>query len=260
MLALFVRIESQHEHPIMPLRLFRDRNRSGSYAIMLVVGAAMFSMFYFISLFVQHILEYSPLRAGFAFLPFTVGMVIGAGAASQLAQRVAPRVLAGVGLVLAVIGLILYTRLEVTSSYASALLPAMLIMSVGMGLIFVPLTLLAVSNVRHEESGIASAILNTMQQVGGTLGLAALATVAANATAARFPDAIAVENALQHASPGVPGPDPTMISRWADAVTHGYTVAFTVGAVLFIAALVMTITLINAPKQQPDAANPVHVG
>jgi EmrB/QacA subfamily drug resistance transporter len=263
MLALFVGIESRHPHPIMPLPLFRNRNRTASYAIMLVVGAAMFSMFYFISLFVQQILGYSALKAGVAFLPFTVGVVLGAGVASQLAQRLAPRVIASTGLVLASIGLLLYTRLDVDSTYASSLLPAMLVMSVGMGLIFVPLTLTAVSNVRNEESGIASAILNTMQQVGGTLGLAVLATIAVNATTARFPEAGAINAAKQAADAGVPGvtaPDPAALQRAAEAVTHGYTVAFGVGLVLFLVALVMTVTLVNAPKQQADAANPVHVG
>ena len=256
LLVLFVRIESRHRHPIMPLHLFRNRNRSGAYAIMLVVGAAMFSMFYFISLFVQQILVYSPIKAGFAFMPFTVGIVIGAGLASQLTQRVPPRVLVSTGIVLAAIGMLLYTRLDVNSSYATDLLPPMLIMSVGMGLIFVPLTLLALSAVPDEESGITSAVLNTMQQIGGTLGLAVLATIAANATSARFSQAADIYKGLQA---GVQQ-SPELIQQAAQAVTHGYTVAFSVGMALFILSLIMTLVLINAPKQAADSAPPVHVG
>jgi hypothetical protein len=164
---------------------------------------------------------------------------------------------------MASVGLALYTQLDISSTYTTSLLPAMLILSVGMGLIFVPLTLTAVANVRNEESGIASAILNTMQQIGGTLGLAVLATIAANATATRMPLAAAIGKQAQAAAAGAPGvtmPDPTALHDAAVAVTHGYTVAFSVGLVLFVVAFFMTVTLLNAPKQQADANPAVPVG
>jgi predicted MFS family arabinose efflux permease len=263
MLALFVFVESRHEHPIMPLRLFRDRNRSASYVVMLMVGGAMFSMFYFVSLFVQGILQYSPVRAGIAFLPFTVGVVLGAGVASQLTPRLPPRVIAGVGIAMSTVGLFLYTRLDVTSTYVSGLLIPMLIMSIGMGLTFVPFTLTAVSGVADHESGIASAVLNTMQQVGGSLGLAVLATAAANATTAKFPQAGAIgaqAQAFERGMPGVEAPDPALLGRAADAMTQGYATAFGVGAAMMLLALVLTLVLVNAPKQAPVEGQPVHVG
>lgn len=257
LLVAFVLIEQRHKHPIMPLKLFKERNRSASYLVMLIVGGAMFSMFYFISLFVQQILGYEPIKAGLAFLPFTVGIVMGAGTASQLTPRLPPRVIAGVGLAMSSTGLFLYSRLEVTSSYWPDLLVPMLVMSIGMGLTFVPFTLTAVSNVADHESGIASAVLNTMQQVGGSLGLALLATVAANATTARFAGADQASGQLQS---GVQL-DPAVLGQLADASTHGYAMAFLVGSFMMLAALILTVTLVNAPKQAaPVDGPPVHVG
>ena len=263
LLVVFLRIESRHGHPIMPLRLFAERNRSASYLVMLIVGAALFSMFYFISLFVQGILQYSPVRAGLAFLPFTAGIVIGAGIASQLAPRLPPRVITGVGLALSSVGLFLYTRLDATSSYVSDLLIPMLIISAGMGLAFVSLTLTAVSGVAEHESGIASGLLNTMQQVGGSLGLAVLATLAATATTAQFAQADAIGRQAQDFAnqvPGVAPPDPAQLGQWADALTHGYASAFGVEAIMMVVALVVTVVLINAPKQAPVDNPSVHVG
>jgi len=264
MLVAFVLIEGRHQHPIMPLRLYRNRVRAGSYLAMLIVGAALFSMFYFISLFVQGILEYSPIRAGLAFLPFTFGIVFGAGIATQLAARAAPRVIAGTGLALGAAGLFLFSQLEVTSTYVPDLIVPMVITSIGMGLVFVPLTLTAVADVQREDAGIASAILNTMQQVGGSLGLAILATAAANATSARFADADAVGQAAQAAAAGAPGtqmPDPTLLGRAAEALTHGYATAFLIGGFMMVGALVLTMALVNAPKQQVQDTDPVvHAG
>jgi EmrB/QacA subfamily drug resistance transporter len=255
-LALFLAIEARSDHAIMPLRLFDDRNRSGSYAAMLLVGASIFAMFYFLSLFVQQVLGYSPIRAGVAFLPFTVGIVLGAGIASQLATRFAPRVLAGTGLVMAIVGMALFTLLEPDSSYAGGLLGPMLVMSIGMGLTFVPLTLTAVSGVAREDSGIASALLNTAQQVGGSLGLAILATVSASRADALLPEADVAF--LQ----GVQSQDLALVARAADALTEGYARAFLVGTAMLVVALVLTVTAVNARRQDVavEGAAPVHVG
>ena len=212
LLALFLLIESRHEHPIMPLHLFRERNRSASYLVMLTVGAGLFPMFYFISLFIQNIMGYAPVKAGLAFLPFTGGIVVGAGIASQLAPRLPPRVISGVGLAMATVGMFYYSRLDAGSSYLPDLLVPMLIISAGMGLAFVSLTLSAVSNVAQNESGIASGVLNTMQQIGGSLGLAVLATIAASTTASSDPLADSVIRQAQAAAAGTPGvemPDPS---------------------------------------------------
>ena len=216
--------------------------------------AAMFAMFYLLSLYVQLILGYSPIAAGVAFLPFTVGIVLGAGVASQLAPRLPPRIIAGVGLILTTIAMFLFAQLEPDSAYVSKLLVPMVIMAVGMGLAFVPFTLAAVSGVSHNDAGIASAILNTMQQVGGSLGLAILATLSASAANARPQDADAAF--FQAAANN----DLPLLQRAADALTHGYTTAFLVGAFMMLAALVITVVVVNAPKQQPQEDQAVHVG
>ncbi len=196
LLALFAFLESRAEHPLMPLHIFKNRTRAASFAAMMLGPAAMFAMFYFLSLFVQQIVGYSPLKAGFAFLPFSAGIVIGAGLASNLASRIDPRFLAGTGTLLASFSLFMFSRLSIDDSpsaivaalagqgtagssvsYVTDLLPWIVVMSIGMGLTFVPLTLTAVHHIKAEDSGIGSGVLNTMQQVGGALGLATLSTV-----------------------------------------------------------------------------------
>ena len=197
LLALFAFLESRAEHPLMPLHIFKNRTRAASFAAMMLGPAAMFAMFYFLSLFVQQIVGYSPLKAGFAFLPFSAGIVIGAGLASNLASRIDPRFLAGTGTLLASFSLFMFSRLSIDDSpsavvaalaggqgtagssvsYVTDLLPWIVVMSIGMGLTFVPLTLTAVHHIRAQDSGIGSGVLNTMQQVGGALGLATLSTV-----------------------------------------------------------------------------------
>ena len=172
-------IETRSEHPLMPVRILEDRTRGTSFVVMLVVGAAMFSMFFFLGLYIQQVLGYSPLKAGFAFLPFSFGIVFAAQIASALMTRSTragspARVRSwrpwrwG------------FAQLDVDSSYATNLLPWIVLMAVGMGLVFVPMTLTAVAGVAQEDSGVASAVLNTMQQVGGALGLATLSTVFAS--------------------------------------------------------------------------------
>lgn len=196
LLALFAFLESRAEHPLMPLHIFKNRTRAASFAAMMLGPAAMFAMFYFLSLFVQQIVGYSPLKAGFAFLPFSAGIVIGAGLASNLASRIDPRFLAGTGTLLASFSLFMFSRLSIDDSpsaivaavagqgtagssvnYVTDLLPWIVTMSIGMGLTFVPLTLTAVHHIQAHDSGIGSGVLNTMQQVGGALGLATLSTV-----------------------------------------------------------------------------------
>jgi EmrB/QacA subfamily drug resistance transporter len=196
LLALFAFLESRAEHPLMPLHIFKNRTRAASFAAMMLGPAAMFAMFYFLSLFVQQVVGYSPLKAGFAFLPFSAGIVIGAGLASNLASRIDPRFLAGTGTLLASFSLFMFSRLSIDDSpsaivaavagqgtagssvsYVTDLLPWIVTMSIGMGLTFVPLTLTAVHHIQAHDSGIGSGVLNTMQQVGGALGLATLSTV-----------------------------------------------------------------------------------
>ncbi|MGL4172615.1 MAG: MFS transporter [Actinomycetota bacterium] len=177
LLAMFLFIERSAEHALMPFRILAQRTRAVSFVVMLLVVSAMFAMFFFLGLFIQQVLGFSAIKAGLSFLPFSVGIVVSAQIASALMSRVDPRWISGLGGVLATGGLYGFTGLEVTSSYATELLPWMIILAAGMGLIFVPLTLTAVSGVAPQDSGVGSAVLNTMQQVGGALGLATLSTV-----------------------------------------------------------------------------------
>ena len=163
--------------PMMPMRIFEERNRAGTYLIMLVVGAAMFGMFYFITFFVQGVREYGPLKTGFAFLPvaFVIGVVSQINA--KLLPRFGPKPLMITGTTLLTVALFWFSTVDKDSSYAGKLLPGMFVLAIAMGFLFVPLTVTAVSNVANTDAGLASALLNVGQQVGGALGLSVMTTV-----------------------------------------------------------------------------------
>ncbi|MFI2210217.1 MFS transporter [Streptomyces sp. NPDC020141] len=241
LLAVFLVLQSRTENPMLPLRLFRDRSRSGAYATMLFMGSGMFATFYFLTLYMQQILGYSPVRTGFAYLSFSIGMAIAATLGSKLIARHSPRSIAGPGLLVAALGMLWLSLLEPGSPYATHLAPAMLLTGLGLGSGFVPMTLGAVSGVRPEDTGIASALLNTAQQVGGALGLAVLTTVSAAAANDRLDDAA---GAFHQA---VASADPALGAQAAEALTHGYTAAFAVAAALFAAGLVVTWTAVRTP-------------
>ncbi len=176
LLALFIAIERRSRQPITPLWMFRDRNRAGSYAMMLSLSAALFGMFFFLTLFVQDVLDFSPLRAGLAFLPVSAVIAVSAGLTSQLLPRWGPKPFMVVGAVLAAVGLGWLTLTDIHSTYLGSILGPMLVFGFGMGMQFVSLTLMAVSGVAPKEAGAASGILNATQQVGGSLGLSILVT------------------------------------------------------------------------------------
>jgi EmrB/QacA subfamily drug resistance transporter len=182
LLALFVALERRSPAPLVRLSIFRIRTLAVADLVLLLVASGMFGMFYFASLYVQNTLGYSPLRAGLAFLPITAGIVVGAGIAQQLIRRIGVRNVALVGVSLATAGLVVLTRLPVHGSYVGDLLPGLLPLSIGMGLTFVPITLLGTGGVQGDDAGLASGLFNTAQQVGGSLGLAILATLAASQT------------------------------------------------------------------------------
>jgi EmrB/QacA subfamily drug resistance transporter len=183
LLALFVAIERRSVAPLVRLSIFRVRTLAVADTVLLLVASGMFGMFFFVSLYVQEILGYSPLRAGLAFLPVTGGIVVGAGLAQQLIPRFGVRNVAIGGITLAAAGLAWLTRVPVHGTYVGDLLSGLLPMSIGMGLTFVPITLLGTGGVREEDAGLASGLFNTAQQVGGALGLAILSTLAASRTA-----------------------------------------------------------------------------
>jgi EmrB/QacA subfamily drug resistance transporter len=182
LLAVFVAIERRAAAPLMRLSIFRLRALTVADTSLLLVASGMFGMFFFISLYVQEILGYSPLRAGLAFLPFTLGIMLGAGVAQQLIRRIGVRYVSMVGITLAGLGMLYLTQLPVHGQYASDILAGIIPMSIGMGLTFVPITLLGTSGVTDQDSGLASGLFNTAQQVGGSLGLAILSTLAASQT------------------------------------------------------------------------------
>jgi EmrB/QacA subfamily drug resistance transporter len=183
LLTIFMTIEARSKAPLMRLSIFRIRALAVADIVLLLVASGMFGMFFFASLYVQEILGYSPLRAGLAFLPVTAGIIIGAGVAQQLIKRVGVRNVSTAGIALASAGMLVLTQLPVHGSYVSDLLVGLLPMSLGMGLTFVPITLMGTSGVTGEDAGLASGLFNTAQQVGGSLGLAILSTLAASQTA-----------------------------------------------------------------------------
>jgi EmrB/QacA subfamily drug resistance transporter len=230
MLIAFVLIEARSKQPLLPLRLFQDRTRVGAYVVMLITGAAVFAMFYFLTQFVQNVIGFSPLKAGFAFLPVSATIVFVAQIASRLVARVEARVLISTGALSAAVGLYLLSRLAVDSSYLTGVLPSLLLIATGMGLVFVPITLAAVSGVEREDSGVASAMLNVGQQVGGTIGLSALVTI--------FGHAAGSQAAKLHQNPYAPSP-----------FTHGADAAFHAGAIVMVIAAFAALWLIRIRPQ-----------
>ena len=250
LLAAFAFVESRVAHPLLPIRVFANRTRATSFVVMMLVPAAMFAMFYFLSLFIQLVVGYSPLHTGFAFLPFSVGIVIGAGLSSNLVSRIDPRFIAGVGTLMAAVALVGFSRLEVPHSvadvaavaqsggylgadvnYWASIFPFIMLMSVGMGLTFVPLTLTAVHHLPSEDSGIGSGVLNTMQQVGGALGLAILSTVSLSAASGTKEDLVGGLT-----SQGLPA-DAVGGLAFLGSFTEGAAAAFLVGAALIALGL-----------------------
>ncbi len=181
-LAAFVVIELRSKHPLLPMKVVLERKRGGSYLASLLVGLALLGTFLFLTYFLQGTLGYSALKTGFAFLPFSAGIVVGAGLASRLLPRTGPRGLMVAGLSLAALGLLWFSRLTPGSSYVTHVLVGEILVSIGMGITFVPMNSTSLFGVEEEDAGVASALVNTTQQVGGALGTALLNTIAASAT------------------------------------------------------------------------------
>ena len=254
LLVVFLAVQTRAEHPMLPLRLLKDRTRAGSYVTMLLIGSGMFATFYFLTLYMQLILGYSPVKTGFAYLPFSIGMGIAAAVSSKLVTHVAPRLIAAPGLLIAAGGMYWFSTLTMHSSYTTQLLPAMFVTALGLGSGFVPMTLGAVHHVAHRDAGIASALLNTAQQVGGALGLAVLSTISTSAANAKLP---AAAQALYQ---GMATKDAALVARAGSALTHGYTVAFIAAAAMFLAGLLVTACANNATKQHATDPAPIHMG
>ncbi|WP_027863289.1 MFS transporter [Marmoricola sp. URHB0036] len=262
LLVLFLVTERRMEHPLLPVRVFMNRTRAASFVAMFFAPAAMFAMFFYLSQYIQTVMGFSPIKAGVAFLPFCFGLVAAAGISSNLVNRIDPRYLAGAGTLMAAGALFGFSRLpfdtsfpvsNVQGSYLTDLLPYILLMSFGMGLTFVPLTLTAVHHLRNEDTGIGSGVLNTMQQVGGALGLSLLGTVATQTINSRVD--VLQSSAEKAAAAG--GPALSQAQQQAAQVvashqvfTEGATAAFLLAAGLMVIASLVTWIFLNVRHKE----------
>jgi EmrB/QacA subfamily drug resistance transporter len=244
LLVAFVAIELRSKAPLIRLGIFRARSLTSSNVAMLFVISGLFAMFFFASIYVQEILGYSPLKAGLAFVPITAGIVIGAGLAQQLIRMLGVRRVPLLGIALAATGLVLLGTIPTHGTYLADLLPGLMLVSIGMGLTFVPLTLIATTNIHPEDAGLASGIFNTSQQVGGAIGLAALSTLAASRTS--------------HVLGGIANPSS---DRHAAGLVDGFQAAFLAGAGLMVLAGVLIAVLVRKSdvEQIQAAEQPVPV-
>ena len=217
LIVAFVFRELRAVQPLVRLSIFRVRSLLTANLTMFLVFSGMFAMFFFNTLYIQRVLGYHPLKAGVAFLPFTAGIMISAGIASGFAPRIGVRPVAAVGMILTAIGMLFFARMPVHGSYAVDVLPGMILASLGMGAVFMPLTLIATTGLEDEDQGLASGLFNTSQQIGGALGLAILSTIAASKT---------------H------GGSPAQL-------VHGFHYAFAGGAVIVLLGLAVMVALLR---------------
>jgi EmrB/QacA subfamily drug resistance transporter len=248
LLITFVLVQQRVAHPLLPLRIVLDRNRGGAYLSVGIPAIAMFGVFLFLTYYLQLTKGFSPVQTGLAFLPM-VACILTASISSNilLMPIVGARRLITTGMVLGAIGLFYLSRITASSGYATSVLPALLVMGLGFGLVFAPAINTATAGVARSDAGVASAMVNTMQQVGGSLGTALLSTIAASAT-----------TSYAHAHPG-----PAAV---ANAAVHGDTVAFIVSGSIFVAGAVIAFSLIRphvrggatapAAGHTPTAARP----
>jgi EmrB/QacA subfamily drug resistance transporter len=231
LLGSFVWIESRSAEPLVRLEIFLLRTIRSANLVMLIVASGLFAMFYFNSLYVQRVLGYSPIEAGLAFVPFTIGIVIGAGLSQTLVKRIGLRSVGIIGMLLGTAGMLLFLRLDVGGDYVTDLLPGIVLVSIGMGMTFVPVTLIATSGIEAGDAGLASGLLNTSQQVGGALGLAILSTLATSKTTS------SLESGTDN----------------AHALVDGFHIAYLAGAAfLFAGAVLLALMLKRSDVERID--------
>jgi EmrB/QacA subfamily drug resistance transporter len=232
LLAGFVVAEQRASHPLLPLHVILDRTRGGSYFAVFISGIAIFGTFLFLTYYLQVVKGDSPLTTGLLFLPMIACILLSSNLSSIVGlPRLGPRVLIAAGMLLGAGGMAYLTQITVTSSYASGVLPALLILGLGFGMIFAPAINTATTGVARQDSGVASALVNTMQQVGGSIGTSALSTIALTATASYL--------VSHHASLLAP----------AIAATHGYTIAFAVSAGLLGLGFILAVVLLPSRRR-----------
>ncbi|MGX7678616.1 MFS transporter [Jatrophihabitans sp. DSM 45814] len=241
LLAAFVLAERRSPHPLLPLRVILDRTRGGSYVAVFLAGIALFGVFLFLTYYMQSVKGYSPLTTGLLFLPMVGCILISSNLSSIVGlPRVGPRVLMASGMLLGAGALAYLSKLTVTSTYQTSVLPALLVLGLGFGMILSPAINTATAGVRREDSGVASALVNTMQQVGGSIGVSALSTVALTTTASY--------QAAHHSG----------ALATAIAVTRGYTTAFTVAAVVLGLGVILAVVMVPSRRRLAELRTADH--
>jgi EmrB/QacA subfamily drug resistance transporter len=233
LLVAFVGVETRVDHPLLPLRIVRDRTRSASYLAQLVTGAGLFAVFLFLTYYLQTTLDYSPIKTGIAFLPMIAALAITAQLVGPVLARVGPRPIVPVGMLLAATGMLLFLRLGLDSSYVGYVLPGLLVTGIGLGMIFAPSIQGAVSGVAADDAGVGSALVNTMQQIGGSIGTAVFSTLASTATV----------NYLHSHGQGAA----------RQAALEGYLTVFGWAALIFAIGAVITATLLRSGPMPASA-------
>src|SRR3989441_3030265 len=237
LLVTFVALESRGRHPLTPLRIFANRNRSGAYGLSLAIGAALSGMLFLLTLFLQNVLGFSPLQAGFAFLPTALGVVVGAGLTSRVISRVGPRVPMTTGALLAAIGMFWLSAVTVHANYFADVLSTLVVLAIGLGIAFVSTSVTAISGVQPNESGLASALLNVGRQLGGSLGIAIMGTIATTVTRNQL-----ATGPFTHAA----------VNR---ALTTGFSAAFEIAGLIALAGFVTALVAVRH-RQSPAIAGP----
>ena len=244
LLAAFVVTEAKVKSPLLPLRVVAERNRGGVYLSLGLAIIAMFGLFLFLTYYLQIVKGYSPVKTGFAFLPMIAGMITGSTQiGARLMTRVAPRLLMGPGFLVAGLGMLLLTQLDIGSSYASLLLPAQLLLGLGMGTAFMPAMSLATHGIEARDAGVASAMVNTSQQVGGAIGTALLNTIAASATTSYITD---------HAAGATTKPAQQLLQL--QGMVHGYTSAIWFAVGILVVSAAIAFTFVNTGRPGPSTA------
>src|SRR5712692_1552303 len=241
LLVTFVALESRGRHPLMPLRIFANRNRSGAYGLSLAVGAALSGMLFLLTLFLQNVIGFSPLQAGFAFLPTAAGIVAGAGLTSRLIGRLGPRVPMTTGALLAATGMFWLSAVTVHANYVADVLGPLVLLSIGLGMAFVSTSVTAISGVQPDESGLASALLNVGRQLGGSLGIAVMGTIATTVTRTQL-----ATGPFSHAAVN-------------NALTAGFSSAFEVAGLIALAGFVPALVAVRNRPSPAAATRTVEV-
>jgi EmrB/QacA subfamily drug resistance transporter len=244
LLVAFAVIEVRSRYALLPMRVLKSRDRSGAYAIMLLLGTAMFGMFFFLTLWVQDVWGYSAIKTGLAYLPMVAAIMVASGIASQLVPRIGARPLLVTGALITTGGMTWLSRLNEHSTYVNGLLGPTMLTALGLGLLFVPISLVSLTKVPNNDTGVASSLLNAGQQVGGSIGLAVLGTVAwstfANSMRSQATQAGLTQAQMQHHALAV-------------AFSHGFLVA----AGISLVALVITLLAIRVTKEDLAGVNPM---